>query len=59
MGRRLLQVLSEPHVIDQQTIVINASIGLVVDNPKYLTAKHILRDADTAITTRSSMDEVG
>jgi diguanylate cyclase (GGDEF)-like protein len=46
---RLLTILSEPMALEEATVVINASVGIVLNDRAYIAPGELLRDADTAM----------
>jgi len=49
VAERLLDALSEPHVILGQAVFITASIGISLSSSGYVDVAHMLRDADIAM----------
>lgn len=46
---RLLKILGEPMALDEATVVVNASVGIVLNDRDYIAPGELLRDADTAM----------
>lgn len=54
VAERLHAALSRPFHLDGQDVVISASIGITVSNPRYTDAEELLRDADIAMYSAKS-----
>ncbi|SEK95164.1 diguanylate cyclase/phosphodiesterase with GAF sensor [Colwellia chukchiensis] len=49
IASRITELLSAPFYIDNQSIFIGTSIGVLFNNARYTSADNMLRDADTAM----------
>ena len=54
VAERLHAALSRPFHLDGQDVVISASIGITISNPRYTDAEELLRDADIAMYSAKS-----
>lgn len=49
VGRRIIDALSAPMMIEGKELFTSASIGIALATPEYLAAEELLRDADAAM----------
>ena len=49
MAERLMSVMAEPFVLDEQQVIVTASIGIALSASGYTDVHNMLRDADTAM----------
>ncbi len=49
IASRILQSLGKPHRLDGHKVVVNASIGIVLSDPKLTSAEMLIRNADIAM----------
>lgn len=49
IAKRITELLSSPFIIENQSVFIGTSIGVLFNNERYSSADTMLRDADTAM----------